>query len=101
VLAPEQSRQTLTRLFQRQSITDPAALSAALETSSRMSVLPRLPVLGCLSSYSHAGRYYTLRDIPQFDRDGLWQHQGICFSRDGSLRATGDLRHLGNRLLTP
>jgi hypothetical protein len=88
MLAPEQSRQALTRLFQRQSITDLATLSAALETSSRMSVFRRLSVLGYLSSYSHAGRYYTLRDIPQFDRDGLWQHQGVCFSRDGSLKAT-------------
>jgi hypothetical protein len=75
-------------LFQRQSITDLATLSAALQTSSRMSVFRRLAVLGYLSSYSHAGRYYTLRDIPQFDRDGLWQYQGVCFSRDGSLKAT-------------
>jgi len=53
-----------------------------------MSVFRRLSVLGRLSSYSHAGRFYTLRHIPQFDRDGLWQHQGVCFSRDGSLKAT-------------
>jgi len=88
MLGPEQSRQALTRLFQRQSITDLATLSAALETSSRMSVFRRLSVLGYLSSYSHAGRYYTLRDIPRFDRDGLWRYQGVCFSRDGSLKAT-------------
>jgi hypothetical protein len=88
MLGPEQSRQTLTRLFQRQSITDLATLSAALETSSRMSVFRRLSVFGYLSSYSHAGRYYTLRDIPRFDRDGLWRYQGVCFSRDGSLKAT-------------
>lgn len=88
MLGPEQSRQTLTRLFQRQSITDLAALSAALETSSRMSVFRRLSVFGYRSSYSHAGRYYTLRDIPRFDRDGLWRYQGVCFSRDGSLKAT-------------
>ena len=88
MLGPEQSRQALTRLFQRQSITDLATLSAALETSSRMSVFRRLSVFGYLSSYSHAGRYYTLRDIPRFDRDGLWRYQGVCFSRDGSLKAT-------------
>ena len=88
MLAPEHSRQALTRLFVRQSIADLATLAAALETSSRMSVFRRLSALGYLSSYSHAGRYYTLRDIPQFDRDGLWQCQGVCFSRDGSLKAT-------------
>jgi hypothetical protein len=75
-------------LFQRQSVADLPTLSAALQTCSRMSVFRRLSALGYLSSYSHAGRYYTLRDIPNFDRDGLWQHQGVCYSRDGSLRAT-------------
>lgn len=88
MLGPEQSRPALTRLFRRRSVTDLATLSATLETSSRMSVFRRLSVLGYLSSYSHAGRYYTLRDIPEFDRDGLWQYQGVCFSRDGSLKAT-------------
>lgn len=88
MLAPEPARQSLTRLFQRQSVADLATLSAALKTSSRMSVFRRLSVLGYLSSYSHAGRYFTLRDIPQFDRDGLWRYQGVCFSRDGSLKAT-------------
>src|SRR5574341_301129 len=88
MLAPERSRQTLTRLFQRQSIADLATLSAALRTSSRMSVFRRLSVLGYLSSYSHAGRYYTLRDIPQFDPHGLWQYQGVGFSRHGSLKTT-------------
>ncbi len=88
MLAPEPSRQALTRLFQRQSVADLATLSSALKTSSRMSVFRRLSTLEYLSSYSHAGRYYTLRDIPEFDRDGLWQYQGVCFSRDGSLKAT-------------
>jgi len=88
MLAPEPSRQALTRLFQRQSVADLATLSSALQTSSRMSVFRRLSTLGYLSSYSHAGRFYTLRDIPQFDPDGLWQYQGIGFSREGSLKAT-------------
>lgn len=88
MLDAEQSRKTLTRLFQRQSIADLATLSAALETTSRMSVFRRLSALGYLSSYSHDGRFYTLRDIPPFDQDGLWRYQGVCFSRDGSLKAT-------------
>ena len=88
MLAPEPSRQALTRLFQRQSVADLATLSTALKTSSRMSVFRRLSTLEYLSSYSHAGRYYTLRDIPQFDQDGLWQYQAVGFSRDGSLKAT-------------
>jgi hypothetical protein len=57
LFGPEQSHHTLTRLFQRQSIADLATVSAALETSSRMSVFRRLSALGYLSSYSHDGRF--------------------------------------------
>jgi hypothetical protein len=53
-----------------------------------MNVFRRLRPLGYLTSYSHSGRYYTLEDIPEFDADGLWQYQGIYFSRHGTLKAT-------------
>jgi hypothetical protein len=92
MLPPNQSRQALTRLFHHQRVADLKALSAVLETCSRMSVFRRLSALGYFTSYSHNSRYYTLRDIPQFNQDGLWQHQGVCFSRHGSLKAT--LAHL-------
>ena len=84
----DEARQTLTRLFRRQKIAALAQLFAALGTRSRMTVFRRLSRVGYLSSYSHAGRYYTLRDIPEFDPDGLWQHAGVLFSRDGTLKAT-------------
>ena len=44
--------------------------------------------MGYLTSYSHAGRYYTLRRIPRFDEAGLWAHGEALFSKDGTLRAT-------------
>jgi hypothetical protein len=53
-----------------------------------MTVFRRLSSVGYLSSYSHKGRYYTLSDVPDFDMDGLWQHGGVCFSRDGTLKET-------------
>lgn len=84
----DDARQALARVFRRQKIADLDRLYAALRTRSRMTVFRRLSQVGYLSSYSHAGRYYTLRDIPQFDRDGLWQHAGVFFSRDGTLKAT-------------
>ena len=40
------------------------------------------------SSYNHNGRYYTLFDQRKFDRWGLWSHDGVRVSRDGSLTAT-------------
>lgn len=48
----------------------------------------RLSAIGYFSSYSHAGRYYTLRDIPQFDPEGLWRSEAVGFSRYGSLKST-------------
>jgi len=44
--------------------------------------------VGYFSSFSHNGAWYTLRQTPQFDQDGLWFHQGIGFSRVGSLTRT-------------
>ena len=42
------------------------------------------------SSYNHNGRYYTLFEEGMFDRWGLWSHEGIRFSRDGTLTATAE-----------
>jgi hypothetical protein len=53
-----------------------------------MSIFRRLAVVGYLSSYTHTGRFYTLRSVPQFDADGLWRFEGIGFARDGTLKAT-------------
>ena len=44
--------------------------------------------LGYISSFSHNGKWYTLLSIPRFNRDGLWFHDGISFSRAGSLTNT-------------
>lgn len=88
MLAPEESTVALERLFERQRVVALDALFDALKTKSRMSVFRRLSPLGYLSSYSHAGRFYTLQRIASFDDDGLWQHQGVFFSSHGSLKAT-------------
>jgi len=40
------------------------------------------------SSYNHNGRYYTLFDERKFDRWGLWSHEDVRVSLDGSLTAT-------------
>jgi hypothetical protein len=88
MLTPTDSIKALTVLFRSSTVADLATLYATLETQSRMSVFRRLSMVGYLSSYSHAGRFYTLLEIPTFDRDGLWSYQGVCFSRHGSLKST-------------
>lgn len=63
-------------------------LRAALGTTSRTTIFRILKAVGSFTSYSHAGRYYTLRRIPQFDRWGLWAWRDVGFSSHGTLRAT-------------
>jgi hypothetical protein len=82
------SCEALLRMFKRDRIADLDHLRGALGTTSRTTVFRRLSALGYLTSYSHAGRYYTLREIPAFDSDGLWRHGDVLFSRDGTLART-------------
>lgn len=84
----DDARRALDRLFKRQQTAELKDLFAALGTRSRMTVFRRLSRAGYVSSYSHAGRYYALSGVPKFDADGLWQHAGVGFSRDGTLKET-------------
>ena len=76
------------RLVRVRRIVDIAALQASTGGRSRRSLFRDLKRLGYLSSFTHAGRYYTLEEIPQFDLDGLWFHEGVGFSRLGTLKET-------------
>jgi hypothetical protein len=60
-----------------------------------ISVRRFLKQVGYFRSYTQNGKWYTLRDCPDFDRDGLWRYRGIGFSKHGSLTATID--HLVGR----
>lgn len=82
------SVKSLHQLFKRFSVVDIKTLSKTLKTTSRMSIFRRLREIGYLSSYTNTGRYYTLAYIPQFDNYGLWFHEGIGFSRFGTLKET-------------
>jgi hypothetical protein len=53
-----------------------------------ISVRRHLKQIGYFRSYTHNGKWYTLRDSPQFNRDGLWHYKNISFSKYGSLIAT-------------
>lgn len=88
MLDKQAAAKAIRRLVQRVRVVDLDALFRVLQTQSRMSVFRRLRDIGYLSSYTHAGRYYTLEDIPVFDMHGLWFHQGIGFSRSATLKAT-------------
>lgn len=85
---PEAARHVLERLFRQRRIAELAAILGALRTTSVMTAHRRLSELAYLSSYTHAGRFYTLPDIASFDVHGLWMHQGVGFSRYGTLKDT-------------
>jgi len=54
-------------------------------SKSRMTVLRALKSYGYFSSFNFNSSYFTLNDTPDFDKDGLWFHGQIGFSRYGSL----------------
>lgn len=73
------------RLLQQRTVCTFDELAKALGSDSRMTVFRKLAELPYASSYSHRGKYYTLRSSCHFDAGGLWSHRGIWFSSDGTL----------------
>ena len=88
MLPPKQSRKVLVKMIRNKYIANLDELFHVLDTHSRMSVFRRLKPLGYLSSFTDAGSFYTLQDIPKFDTLGLWFYQGVGFSRAGTLKST-------------
>lgn len=60
-------------------------LQKFLGNTSRMTIIRRLRELSYLSSYSHAGKYYTIESIPKFSEEGLWSYNSVYFSKFDSL----------------
>jgi hypothetical protein len=66
-------------------------MKQALGTQVDVTLFRKLKPLNYLTSYSHRGRYYTLREIARFDDHGLWSQADVCFSRFGTLLATAEV----------
>jgi len=82
------SADCVVRLLRRQAIATLEALKDALGTRADVTVFRKLRTLDYLSSYSHSGRYYALKEFAQFDERGLWDYRGVHFSRWGTLLET-------------
>jgi hypothetical protein len=78
----------LRTLLRRNKIATLDDLKQALGTAVDVTVFRKLKPLDYLTSYSHRGRYYTLREIASFDERGLWSQADVWFSRFGTLLAT-------------
>lgn len=86
--------ETLRKRFMKQKVLEISDVYHIVRTNSRKTVYRYLKKLDHLSSYTHAGKYYTLKDIPKFDKDGLWYFGDIGFSIHGTLKET--IIHLVN-----
>ncbi len=75
-------------LLRKRRIVTISDLYEVIGSSSRMTVFRRLRQIEYVTSYTHAGRYYTLYDIAHFNSDGIWFYDDIGFSQNGSLKKT-------------
>jgi hypothetical protein len=75
-------------LFHEKTVLTMVDLKKALDTNSRMTIHRQLSVMDYISSYSHAGKYYSLNSIAHYNRLGLWEFNGIWFSKYGTLSKT-------------
>jgi len=80
--------QTLEALFNQKKVLTLDAMKKALGTTVKMTVFRKLKSLSYRASYSHAGKYYTLDEIAEYNQHGLWNYRQIYFSKYGSLLNT-------------
>ncbi len=75
-------------LFQKEKVLQIDKLFQVFGTQSRRTVLRYMKNLNYLTSYSHAGKYYTLLEIVNFDSNSLWHWGEVGFSKHGTLLKT-------------
>lgn len=59
------------------------SLHCSISTTRR-----RLKEWKALTSYNKSGSYYTLPNIPEFSKRGLWSYRGVFFSKHGTFKNT-------------
>ena len=64
----------LVLLIERYRVMDIETMRRYLQGRSRRSVFRDLKRAGYCTSYSHAGKYHTLKTIPKFDSEGFWKY---------------------------
>jgi len=84
------SIQAIEKFLKHHKIATIDQLKTALGNPARCTVFRKLAELEYLSSYSHRGKYYTLRSIARFNALGLWDYRSVWFSRFGNLLDTAE-----------
>jgi hypothetical protein len=80
--------QAFRQFFDQHKIATFDQLREALGSPARCTVFRKLGDLQYLSSYSHRGKYYSLKSIARFSEQGLWSFHSVWFSRFGNLLQT-------------
>ena len=83
--------QDIRDFFDTHKIATLDQLKATLGNPARCTLFRKLAQLDYLSSYSHRGKYYTLRSIARFTEPGIWSCQSVWFSCFGNLLQTAEI----------
>ena len=79
---------TLLTILKDKKIMMMADLKNTLDSSCRMTVLRKMRELDYITSYSHSGKYYSLKRVARYNRYGIWSCQSALFSKVGTLKKT-------------
>jgi hypothetical protein len=88
---PQYHLSALKGFLNKRKVATMEQIRAALGDPARCTVFRKLAELESLNSYSHRGKYYTLRSIARFTTQGLWRFRSVCFSRFGNLLQTAEV----------
>lgn len=80
--------ENLRNLLLEERVATMEQLKRSLGTDTDLTVFRKLKELSYYTSYSHQGRYYTLKEIACFDERGLWSYESVWFSIHGTLVRT-------------
>ena len=78
----------LKKMLTNKKIATMTELKEFLKTNSSMTVFRKLKELDYISSCSHSGKYYSLKNFAKFNEKGLWFYKKVLFSERGTLAKT-------------
>jgi len=87
---PQYHLTALTEFLSKHRVATMEQIRAALGDPARCTVFRKLAELEAMNSYSHRGKYYTMKSIARFTAQGLWRFRTVCFSRFGNLLETAE-----------
>jgi len=82
------SSRLIEQLLKEKTVCTLGELMKALGTKARVTVMRKLSELNYQTSYSHSGKYYTLKSNCKFNDIGLWCFRQAWFSKSESLIKT-------------